>query len=200
MGANTFLRTVASFGYKSAAKATKIWYGIPGIDGTRIAIKHYAARNAHATVATFLYFQQALAQTTLGSAAASGVYSATLTATIATGNNLAASDFVAIEQDDGVQKFARVVSWQGATAKTVVFDTALTAAASAGNRFWTLGVYGDTGQTRSKSLTAAGVQVTDGLEGGVLYATGKGQPMVALLTNPSAPSSIDAITVDYIEA
>lgn len=200
MAANVYLEAVDGFGYKTQAKGTKIWYGIPGRDNERIAIRAYGAKNAHATVATHLWFMNVLGRTTLASASADGVYSAVLTATVATGNNLAASDFICIVDDAGYYNFARVVSWTAAT-KTVVFDTALDSAAAAGNKFFDFGVTTDTtpySHTKSKSLTAGGAQVTHELDGGIFYAKAKGDPMVAVMVNPSATSSIEYLTVDYI--
>jgi len=201
MGANVFLKGVAGFGYKTAAKNTKIWYGIPRMANARIAVRYYSAKNGHQTVATHLWFLNVLARTTLGSASADGVYSAVLTATVATGNNLAASDFICVIDDAGYSNFARVVSWTAAT-KTVVFDTALDSAAAVGNQFYMFGVTTDTtpySHAKSKPLAAAGTVNSDSLDGGILYAKAKGDPMVAILVNPSITSAIESLTVDYID-
>lgn len=196
MGANVYLKGVASFGYKTEAKSTKIWHGIQAMPGARIAIRSYAAKHGHATVASHLWFMKVLGRTTLSTAAAASATTVVLTATQTYAN--AASDWVAVIDDEGYTNFARAVSWTAASKKLTI-DTALAAAAAAGNNVYVFGVTTDAGHIASKTLAAGGTVNSDALDGGIFYAAAKGDPMIAILTNPSSPSAIESLTVDYID-
>jgi hypothetical protein len=73
----------------------------------------------------------------------------------------------------------------------------LAGAAAAGNVGYFFGAAADTGHFRV--LLGASVQTARAEDGGVMYAGGKSEPLIAYHANSAAAAgSIDYITVDYI--
>lgn len=199
MGANTYLKDVASFGHKTqTATTTALTVDIDGKSGKRIAIRAFGFTNKD--IATSLYFMQVMATTTIKAAVASGQGSVTLTSTTIGGSTtgvaaLAANDYCVYLLDNGDMHFDMVASIQGSL---VTLTAVLTDTIAAGQTVWGLGAAGD--QDQVEYVVAASAQTTKELDGGLFYAGAKGYPMIVFFESDGQTqvSSIDYLTVDYI--
>jgi hypothetical protein len=193
MGANTFLESVVGYGYDTEAAATVIQRNIPGRSGERIAIRGYSfGCGGTATNATFLQVQ---GTTTLAAVAAAGASTLTLTAAMPAAYIVTALDWVCIVQDDGTYHFSKIGAV--ATSVAITLCTVTTVAAAIGNAFYQMGVAADEGQYLIKLTITTGDHLE--LDGGILYAPGKGYPMIAQHANDAAAAgSIRYIMVDYL--
>jgi len=193
MGANVYLESVASFGYKTEAAATVITQDVDGKPGKRIAIRAFGFRCG--ATATNVYFMQVLGSTTTTGAVASGGSEMTLTAEPGpSGNSLATNDILVYVQDNGDYVFSKVKSL---ATLTVTLCTVATGAMAAGNTVYNMGIYSDTGHIPYK-LTIS-TQTTKELDGGIFYATAKGYPMrIQHANDATLAGSIDYVTVDFL--
>ena len=193
MGANVYLDSVYSLGYKTASAATAITQDIPGKPGKRIAVRAFGF--ACGGTATTVYFMQALGTTTLASAAASGASQVVLTAEAGpSGNSVAANDILCVVQDNGAYLFSKCRS---VATLTMDLCTVLTGAAAAGNAVYDLGIQSDT--SHLPFVLTVSTQTTAALDGGVFYGAAKGYPMRVHHANDAAVAgSHSYITVDYI--
>jgi hypothetical protein len=135
---------------------------------------------------------QSLAESTITTAVASGATTGLILA--ADINSLASNDWVAIELDNGGTQFTTVAT---GTYSGFSISDALTDTVAVGNKVWTFGISTDNGHIKFQ-LTAS-VQTEQSLDGGVFYATSKGDPMLVYhANNAAAAGSIDYLTIDYI--
>ncbi len=199
MGANVYLESVASFGYKTEAAATAIVRNIAGKPGYRIAIRAFAFTCG--ATATTVYFMRSQGSTTLVAVAASGASELALTAQPVTDvtNDLAASDYVCVVQDNGTYHFSKVFSVVGFT--VISLCTVTTGAAAIGQPVYDLGAFGDTaaGGAPCPYLLTVSVQTSEEIDGGIIYGSSKGSPMIVYHANDAAAAGkINYVTVDYI--
>ena len=194
MGANTYLESVTSKGYKTESPATPIQQNIDPRSGNRIAIRAFGF-TCGATV-TSVYFMQAFGQSTMASAVASGLLvgdfalAAEPDATITLGMD----DLICIELDNG--KFQYTTAASGTWSAFSIGD-ALEDDVAAGNRVWQFGVHSDVGHLRL--VLTASVQTAKEIDGGIFYADNKNAPMIVYHANDAAASgSNDYVTIDYI--
>lgn len=193
MGANVYLEGVAGYGYDTESPATVIQRNIPGRSGERIAIRGYSF--GCGGTATNAYFLQVQGTTTLAALAALGASTLTLTAAMPTDYVLTALDWVCIVQNDGTYHFSKI--GVATTSVAITLCTVTTVAAAAGSKFYQLGVAADDGTYLIKLTVTTGDHLE--LDGGILYAPGKGYPMIAQHANDAAAAgSIRYISVDYL--
>lgn len=201
MGMNVYLENVASYGYKAAASelATMV-QTIDGMSGQRIAIRAFGA--VCGSQATALYFMQVAGTTTSDGATASGSTTVKLTANTITaaGAALAALDHLCFQMDNGVYHFSNVVSMGVATVEIV---NALVDTMADGNTVWGFGVQSDNGHV-GYQLTAhgaaPGTSTNVELEGGIIYGSGKGHPMIVKFLDLASTMvmTMNYLTVGYI--
>ena len=193
MGANVYLESVASYGYKTESAATAITQDVPGKPGKRIAVRAFGFRCGG--TATTVYFMQALGAGTTSAAAASGASQITLTAEIGpSGNSVAANDIMVVVQDNGTYLFSKCRS---VATLTLDLCTVLSGAAAAGAAVYDLGIQSDTGHL--PFLLTVSTQTTGALDGGLFYGNAKGYPMRVYHANDAAAAGkIDYLTIDYI--
>ena len=194
MGANVYLQSVTSLGYKTATAATAITQNIAEKSGQRIAIRAFGFTCG--ATATSVYFMQTLGSSTIATAVASGATTGLATAAEpqTAANPLASSDYEAIQLDNGGTQFTTV-----ATGLFTGFSiaAALTDTVAAGNTVWGFGISTDNGHIRF--LLTVSVQTTVNIDGGIVYAGSKGAPMIVYHNNDAAAAgSNDYVTVDYI--
>ena len=195
MGANTHLAAVAAYGYKTATTATAITQTIPGRPGKRLAIRAYSF--GCGATATNAYFMQVLGSGAVATDVASGGSVITMDAEIGpSGNALAASDWVAIVQDDGTYHFSIV--GVVTTSCNITLCTVVTDTIADGNAIYDLGVYGDTGHYLIKLTATTGDHAE--LDGGIMVAAAKNYPMICYHANDAAAAgSIRYIMCDYLD-
>jgi hypothetical protein len=192
MGANVYLESVGAYGYKTEAADIAIVQGIQPVAGTRAAIRSFGMTCG--ATATSAYFMKVLGQSTLASAVGTGGSAIAFAAEPVSTNELASGDYVGIVLDDGTVHFSEVES---GTATSFILTTDLAGAAAAGNVGYFFGAADDNGHFRV--LLGASVQTARAEDGGVVYAGGKSEPLIAYHVNDAdAAGSIDYITVDYI--
>jgi hypothetical protein len=194
MGANVYLKAVGSLGYKTEAAATAIVQNIQPRSGERIAVRAFAFTCG--ATATSAYFMSAIGVSSLSNAVASNATTGLVAAAEiqSAGNPLASSDYVAIELDDGTYQFTTV-----ATGTYAAFSIAanLTDTVAAGNKVYGFGVAADTGHYRV--VLTINVQTARNLDGGLVYASSKGSPMIVYhANNAAAAGAIDYVAIDYI--
>ena len=193
MGANTHLEHVVGYGYNTESAATAIQRNIPGRPGERIAIRAYSF--GCGGTATNAYFLQVQGTTTLGSTVAVGGSTLALAAALPAAYIWTALDWLAVVQDDGTYHFSKVGAVT--TSVAITLCTVTTVAAAAGNIVYQLGVAADNGQYLIKLTVTTGDHKE--LDGGIMYAPGKGYPMICQHANDAAAAgSIRYITVDYL--
>lgn len=194
MGANTYLKSVTSFGYKTAATGTAIQQNIDPKAGQRITIRAFGF-SCGATI-TSVYFMQSLGDSTIANAVASNATSGFVCTAEPTSDEVMASkDIVCIELDNGKFQYDVVASgtWSCFDITSALEDTV-----AAGNRIFQFGVHTDDGHLRFK-LTVS-VQTTKELDGGIFRANAMNKPMIAYHVNDTTTvsGSQDYISVDYI--
>ena len=193
MGANTYLKSVTSFGYKTEATATAIQQNIDPKPGQRITIRAFGF-SCGATI-TSVYFMQSLGDSTIASAVASNATSGFICTAEPTSDEVMASkDIVCIELDNGKFQYDVVASgtWSCFDITSALEDTV-----AAGNRIFQFGVATDEGHVRFK-LTAS-VQTTGELDGGIFRASAMNKPMIIYHPNDASNGgSNDYVSVDYI--
>lgn len=152
---------------------------------------------------------KALGQTTLAVAAAASATSITISADPGTGSpsgNLANSDWICVELDDG-SFFLSAISSLSTLTMTV---GALPAAAAAGNRVWTFGVPGDhaSSQTTAKPnpitgssfLSTASVMNDWGDAGaGICQSLNQDEPMMVHSNNATNAGTIEQVSAAYTQ-
>lgn len=196
MGANVYLESVASYGYKAAASAAAtVVQNVDGQDGRRIAVRAFGATCG--SVATSLHFMVVQGTTTTNGAVASGATTLVPTAKTITngGGALAALDHLCLLMDNGVYHFTTVVSMG---VSTVEITDALVDTMADGKAIWGFGVEGDNGHM-AFGLTA-NTQSTEQLDGGIFYGNGKGQPMILkhLSLTSTTIGHLDYAAIDFI--
>jgi len=194
MGSNVYLTAASSIGYATATAATAIVKNIDPRSGERIAIRAFGFTSG--ATATSAYFMQALGESTITTAVASGATTGLIgTAEFQTAANpVASADYIAIELDNGVIQFATVATglYTGFSIAAALQDTV-----AAGNKVWGFGIASDTGHLRV--LCTLSAQTARALDGGILFANAKGYPMKVYHNNDAAAAgSIDYVTIDYI--
>jgi len=194
MGANVYLESVASYGYKTGTSTLGIIQEIPGRTGKRIAIRAFGFM-AGGTVDN-LYFMQSLGTTVLAAAVLEGGS----ILNIGSGepgpgtNSLATGDNICVVQDDGVYHFSKVIR----ATSVITLCTVVTGACAIGQKLYDLGVYDDTGHIQY-ALTTVSVLAKEALDGGIFYGAEKGSPMrIEQLAAATGSEAIRYITVDYI--
>lgn len=196
MGANVYLESVASYGYKTESAATVIYQGIQPVAGKRIGIRAFSFTPG--TAATDAYFMQVLGTSVTAAAVASGATTGFgLSAQPNASVTLGSSDYVAVELDNGTAHFSKVAT---GSYSNFSLSTALTDSVAAGNMVWFFGAYGDAAYGHLRVKLAASTTKAINIDGGVFYGKAKGYPMLAFHRNSVAGSAgaIDYITVDYI--
>ena len=195
MGANTYLAAVGSYGYKTESAATAIEHNIDPRAGERISIRA-AQFFAGTATASSVYFLQSLGSSTIATAVASNATTGfALAAEPVAANALASYDKVCIELDNGDFQYTSTAS---GTWSDFSIAAALTDTVAAGNRVWSFGIATDTGHLRF-ALTHSVANTLTAVDGGVLYASGKNQPLIVHMLNDSAAAGyISYVTVDYI--
>ena len=193
MGANTYLAGVTSLGYKTEAASTAIQQEISPRPGARITIRAFGFTCGAS--ATSVYFMQALGQSTMAGAVASGLLvGMALAAEPSAGVTMGTNDIVCLELDDGTFQYTTLAS--GGWSDFSIAD-ALEDDVAAGNKVWQFGVHTDDGHIRF-NLTAS-VQTSKAVEGGIFYAKSKNRPMIVYHVNDGvAAGSIDYVSIDYI--
>lgn len=195
MGANVYLESVASYGYKTGTSTLGIIQEIPGRTGERIAIRAFGFM-AGGTIDN-LYFMQSLGKTTLVAVVASGGSILNLTAEPGPGtNSLAVADNICVVQDNGTYHFSKVGAKTGLSVITLC--TVVTGACAIGQKLYDLGVYDDAGHIQY-ALTTASILHKEALDGGIFYGAEKGSPMrIEQKAAATGSEAIRYITVDYI--
>jgi hypothetical protein len=201
MGSNTYLKSVASFGYKAqSATATALIQNVDGNQNGRIVLKAFGFTCAN--VATSLYFMPVIATTTVNGAVPSGNTTMTLTSATIGGSTsgaatLAANDYVCMHMDDGTYHFTAVAS---VATLVIEISTATDDSMADGRTVWGLGAAGD--DHCQEYLLTVSSQNTKELDSGLFYGTGKGYPAMLyyLSASATAVASIDYVTIDYINS
>ena len=132
-------------GLKTAAAGTAFVHVVPParvgkLGFTRISQFSYTTGNTAHNVG----LMRPIGSTT--TSAASNVNTNTLTLTAdpgPSGNGIAASDYIAVEHDDGTTLAYTVSAWNG-TSKVLTINSNLAANVASGNKVWDFGVVGDT--------------------------------------------------------
>ena len=196
MGANVYLKGVSAIGYKTATAATAIVQYIQPKSGARIAVRAFGMTCG--ATATNAYFMSPLGGShALSAAVASGATTGFATAAeIQTAANpLSSGDYVAVELDNGQYQFTTVAT---GTYAAFSLSAALTDTVAAGNSVYGFGVATDTGHYRI--VLTVSVQTTLSLDGGVVYGSAKGAPMIVYHNNDAAAAgSQDFVAVDFID-
>lgn len=197
MGSNAYIRHVAGYGYKTESAATAITHNIPARSGERVSVRAFAFTCGG--TACNAYFMTPLGQSTISSAIASGATTGFAAAAEpqTSSNALASSDYIAIQKSNGEWYFG-VVATGTYTGFSVSTAAASPGAISAGAIIYGFGVAADTGHY--SVLLTVSVQTARNIEGGgLLYGSGKNEPMIVYHENDAAAAgSIDYVTVDYI--
>lgn len=198
MGANVYLDAVDQLGYNTETPATLIISQINPVTGSRIAIRAFSLYCA--ATATDVWFLQAMGQTTVTTAVASGATTGIiLTAEPqSTANPVASGDYLLIEMDDGT--FHQTTVATGLYTGLSISD-ALDDSLAAGNRVWAFGLYTDTAPISHVRvhLSSTSASTTRDEDGGVIFGVAKGYPILVFhRNNAAAAGAIDYVTVDYI--
>ena len=196
MGANVYLVTPASYGYKQTHTSDAIIAQfIPRRAGERISIRGFGL--SAGSGATSVYFATEIGKGTTSKAILSNATTTfALDAAISTTNPLASNDYIAIELDDASYQGVMVASgsWSDFAIAEALQDTV-----STGNNVYHFGSTTDDNVIRF--VCAVSVQTTDELDGGIFYANAMGKAMLVHHENDSSPNgwgSIDYLTVDYL--
>ena len=196
MGANVYLKGVSGLGYKTATAATAIIQYVQPKAGARLAVRAFGMTCGG--TATTVYFMTPLGGSqALSAAVASGATTgfATAAEVQTSGNPLSSADYVAVQLDNGQYQFTTVAT---GTYDDFSISAALTDSVAAGNLVWGFGIATDTGHYRV--LLTVSVQTARQIDGGLVYGSAKGAPMIVYhANNAAAAGSHDYVAFDFID-
>lgn len=195
MGLNAYLEAVGSVGYTAgAATDTNAAINISGKPGKRIAILSYGFQETDSVVPAIAYFMRSIEATTIGTAAASGA--TTITVTTMT-NTPATAAWVCAVLDDGTYQFTTVRATASTT--SIPLTTNLTDTSAAGNAVYYLGAATTTGQYRVNQATA-GTQENASSDIGLVFGSTKGSPMRVEVSDSTGTqiAEIDYVSYGYL--
>ena len=196
MGANVYLAHPAAYGYKAnGTTGDIIAHFVSRRAGERAAVRAFGF--SAGSGATSVYFMTETGKTTMSKAIASAQTTAmALTAEPNSSNALAASDYVAIELDNGTFQVVDVATggWSDFSIAEATDRAILT-----GADVYDFGAVADSNVQAFK--LAVSTQTTKEQDGGLMYASGKNKAMLILHLNDTSANgwgSIDYVTIDYL--
>lgn len=149
-----------------------------------------------------LTFMRPIGRTTVGAAAA-GTNTIQFAAQPGLGaNNLAANDYVAIRESDGVTRFYKVSAVPGAYPGNVTLTTNLVAGTLGGEKAWNFGIPGDTGEDGDAhfalpSDSASGVYTEQDSDGGIVATFKADDPILFHSDNATNQGKLKLLTWSY---
>lgn len=166
---------------------------------TRVSTLRYSTGNTAHTIT----MMRPIGRTTAAAAANAATNTLTLTADPnPSGNALAANDYIAVRESDGITRQYTASAWNSTT-KVVTINSNFVAAVAVGTKVWGFGVIGDTDPnaggahpTVPSGAANTTVTYTDAV-GGVVASHEQDSPILLHSGNATGAGSIDVVNYAY---